>query len=159
MTAPIPPSSDKLPRSANTYNGRRSSDTKQGAQKGHGGFHLLRADVEEKICRGIYEHRMEETAVPSRVTSPGTGWIWISGQIPRSCASMWMMTAGYKRLTGYRAKSLTEKGLELLLHSYTVRAWWQMTGSVPLSIPSQGIACVSPQGMSGAIIWGCSWVD
>lgn len=62
----IPPSKDENTKPANTYNGRKPTGRKPGAQKGHKGAGLSKADVEEKIHRGIYEHRVEEIGTPGR---------------------------------------------------------------------------------------------
>lgn len=62
----IPPSKDENTKPANTYNGRKPTSRKPGAQKGHKGTGLSKADVEEKIRRGVYEYRMEEIGIPSR---------------------------------------------------------------------------------------------
>lgn len=47
----IPPSKDqnKTPKAPNTYNGRKPTQKKPGAQPGHKGHSLSKADVEEKI--------------------------------------------------------------------------------------------------------------
>lgn len=62
----MPPSSDQTPRPANTYSGRQPSGKRQGAQKGHKGANLSKANVEDKIRRGIYGHRVEEIGRPDR---------------------------------------------------------------------------------------------
>ena len=62
----IPPSKDEDTKPANTYNGRKKTSRKPGAQKGHKGTGLSKAAVEEKIRRGLYEHRMEEIGIPDR---------------------------------------------------------------------------------------------
>ena len=62
----IPPSKDENTKPANTYNGRKPTSRKPGAQKGHKGAGLSKAEVEEKIQRGIYGHRIEEIGTPGR---------------------------------------------------------------------------------------------
>ncbi len=59
-----PPSKDEKTKPANTYNGRKPTCRKQGGQTGHKGRGLSKADVEEKIRKGIYEHRVEEIGTP-----------------------------------------------------------------------------------------------
>lgn len=59
-----PPSKDEGTKPANTYNGRKTTSKKPGAQKGHKGCGLSKATVEEKIQKGLYEHRMEEIGKP-----------------------------------------------------------------------------------------------
>lgn len=61
-----PPSKDEGTKPANTYNGRKPTSRKPGAQKGHKGSGLSKAAVEEKIHRGIYRHRLEEVGTPGR---------------------------------------------------------------------------------------------
>lgn len=61
-----PPSKDENTKPANTYNGRKETSKKQGAQKGHKGACLSKADVEEKIHKGVYEHYIEEVGTPGR---------------------------------------------------------------------------------------------
>ena len=60
----IPPSQDKTIKPANTYNSRRPTNKKKGAQLGHKGHGLSKADVKEKIKKGIYTHRVEEIGTP-----------------------------------------------------------------------------------------------
>lgn len=62
----IPPSKDENIKPANTYNSRKSTTRKPGAQKGHKGTGLSKASVEEKIHKGVYEHRIEEIGTPGR---------------------------------------------------------------------------------------------
>lgn len=61
-----PPSKDENTKPANTYNGRKPTSKKPGAQKGHKGSGLSKAIVEDKIRRGIYVHRVEEIGKPGR---------------------------------------------------------------------------------------------
>ena len=61
-----PPSKDEGTKPANTYNSRKPTSRKPGAQKGHKGSGLSKAAVEEKIRKGIYGHRIEETGTPGR---------------------------------------------------------------------------------------------
>lgn len=61
-----PPSRDGSIKPANTYNGRKATSKKPGAQKGHRGCGLSKAVVEEKIQKGIYGHRIEEVGTPGR---------------------------------------------------------------------------------------------
>ena len=60
----IPPSQDKTIKPANTYNSRRPTTKKKGAQLGHKGHGLSKADVKEKIKKGIYVHHIEEIGTP-----------------------------------------------------------------------------------------------
>lgn len=64
----IPPSRDqnKSPKAPNTYNGRKPTQKKPGAQPGHKGNGLRKADVEEKIRKGYFEHRIKEMGTPGR---------------------------------------------------------------------------------------------
>lgn len=61
-----PPSRDESIKPANTYNGRKTTSKKPGAQKGHRGCGLSKAAVEEKIQKGLYGHRIEEIGTPGR---------------------------------------------------------------------------------------------
>ena len=63
-----PPSKDqnKPPKAPNTYNGRKPTQKKPGAQPGHKGHNLSKADVEEKIRQGLFVHRLEEIGKPGR---------------------------------------------------------------------------------------------
>lgn len=61
-----PPSKDENTKPVNTYNGRKPTSRKPSAQKGHKGSGLSKAVVEEKIRRGIYDHRVEEIGTPGR---------------------------------------------------------------------------------------------
>lgn len=63
-----PPSKDqnRPPKAPNTYNGRKPTRKKPGAQPGHKGHGLSRADVEEKIRKGLFMHRFEEIGSPGR---------------------------------------------------------------------------------------------
>lgn len=61
-----PPSKDEGTKSANTYNGRRTTSKKPGAQKVHKGCGQSKAAVEEKIQKGLYEHEIEEIGTLSR---------------------------------------------------------------------------------------------
>jgi hypothetical protein len=62
----IPPSKDQPGKAPNTFNSRRPTKKKQGAQPGHKGNGLSKANVEQKIQEGIFEHRMEEIGIPGR---------------------------------------------------------------------------------------------
>lgn len=55
----IPPSKGGGGRPANTYNGRKPSGKKKGAQPGHKGTGLSKADVEEKIRNGSFGHKIK----------------------------------------------------------------------------------------------------
>lgn len=61
-----PPSKDQPGKPANTYNSRQPTNKKHGAQSGHKGVNLSKADVEDKIRRGIYGHRIQEIGVRGR---------------------------------------------------------------------------------------------
>ena len=59
-----PPSSDPPGKAPNTYNSRKPTKKKAGAQPGHKGHHISKAEVEEKIREGYMEHRVEEIGNP-----------------------------------------------------------------------------------------------
>ena len=61
-----PPSSDGPGKAANTYNSRKKTGKKAGGQPGHPGKHISKAEVEQKIREGVYEHRIEEIGTPGR---------------------------------------------------------------------------------------------
>ena len=55
----LPPSTDqKSQKPANTYNGRKKTDCKNGGQKGHKGTTLTKSEVEEKIKSGKCSHEI-----------------------------------------------------------------------------------------------------
>lgn len=56
----IPPSQDPHGKPANTYNSRKASGKKKGAQVGHKGHGLSKAAVQDKIEKGIFSHRIKE---------------------------------------------------------------------------------------------------
>ena len=60
----LPPSSDPLGKAPNTYNSRKPTKKKAGAQPGHKGKHISKAEVEKKIQEGRMEHRLEEIGTP-----------------------------------------------------------------------------------------------
>lgn len=62
----IPPSKDQPGKAPNTFNSRKPTQKKQGAQPGHKGNGLSRADVEKKIREGAYGHRIEHIGIPGR---------------------------------------------------------------------------------------------
>lgn len=62
----IPPSKDQPGKAPNTFNGRKPTKKKQGAQPGHKGSGLSKANVEQKIREGFFEHRIEEIGTPGR---------------------------------------------------------------------------------------------
>lgn len=55
----LPPSKDQPGKSPNTYNSRKPTKKKKGAQPGHKGNGLSKADVVKKIQEGIYEHHIK----------------------------------------------------------------------------------------------------
>lgn len=55
----IPPSKGGGGRPANTYNGRKPSGKKKGAQPGHKGTGLSKADVERNIRNGSFDHKIK----------------------------------------------------------------------------------------------------
>lgn len=55
----IPPSRGGGGRPANTYNGRKPSGKKKGAQPGHKGTGLSKADVERNIRNGSFDHKIK----------------------------------------------------------------------------------------------------
>lgn len=60
----LPPSSDPPGKAPNTYNSRKPTKKKAGAQPGHKGKHISKAEVEKKIQEGRMEHRLEEIGTP-----------------------------------------------------------------------------------------------
>jgi len=54
----LPPSTDKKTKSANTYNSRKKSEKKVGAQIGHKGITLTKKEVEEKLASGKFQHNI-----------------------------------------------------------------------------------------------------
>ena len=62
----LPPSTDQKGKPANTYNDRRKSGKKAGAQSGHKGKHLSKDFVEQKIKDGSFVHRVEDVGDISR---------------------------------------------------------------------------------------------
>lgn len=60
-----PPSSDQPGKAVNTYNGRKPTKKKKGAQPGHKGICLTRQTVEERIREGKLFHQLEEIGRPS----------------------------------------------------------------------------------------------
>lgn len=61
-----PPSKDQPGKAPNTYNSRKPTKRKPGAQPGHKGNGLSKADVEQKIREGVYGHRLETVGTPGR---------------------------------------------------------------------------------------------
>lgn len=62
-----PPSKDQPGKAPNTFNGRKSTKKKPGAQLGHKGSGLSKMEVEQKIREGVYQHRMEQLGTPGRM--------------------------------------------------------------------------------------------
>lgn len=62
----LPPSSDQPGKAPNTYNGRKPTKKRPGAQTGHKGNGLSRAEVLRKIQAGVYGHRIEEIGCTDR---------------------------------------------------------------------------------------------
>lgn len=56
----IPPSKDQPGKAPNTYNSRKPTKKKTGAQPGHCGSSVSKADVEKKIQEGIIKHQVKE---------------------------------------------------------------------------------------------------
>lgn len=63
INSSAPPSADQPGKAPNTYNGRKPTNKKVGAQPGHAGCHLSKAEVEKKINTGIFEHVVKEISV------------------------------------------------------------------------------------------------
>jgi len=61
-----PPSKDQPGKAPNTFNGRKPTKKKQGAQPGHKGSGLSKANVEQNIREGLFKHRIEEIGTPGR---------------------------------------------------------------------------------------------
>lgn len=62
----IPPSKDQPGKAPNTFNSRKPTKKKQGAQPGHKGNGLSKTEVEEKIREGLFEYRVEEIGTPGK---------------------------------------------------------------------------------------------
>lgn len=62
----VPPSKDQPGKAPNTFNSRKPTKNKPGAQPGHKGSGLSKSDVEQKIREGAYEHRIEELGTSGR---------------------------------------------------------------------------------------------
>jgi len=66
----LPPSTDQKGKSANTYNSREKTGKKCGGQKGHKGRTLTRETIEDKIEKGILQHKVVNQGEPvGRYTS------------------------------------------------------------------------------------------
>ena len=61
-----PPSKDQPGKAPNTFNGRKPTKKKPGAQPGHKGSSLSKAEVEQNIREGDYQHRIEHLGTPGR---------------------------------------------------------------------------------------------
>ena len=55
-----PPSTDQPGKAPNTYNSRKPTKKKAGAQTGHHGSSVSKTEVEKKIREGVMEHRVKE---------------------------------------------------------------------------------------------------
>lgn len=62
----VPPSTDQPGKAANTYNSRKPTKKKAGAQPGHRGSSASKADVEKKIQEGVIGRRVKEIGNPKR---------------------------------------------------------------------------------------------
>lgn len=62
----LPPSTDQPGKAPNTYNSRKPSGKKKGAQPGHPGKGLSKAEVERKIRDGVFKHSIKEIGIPGR---------------------------------------------------------------------------------------------
>lgn len=62
----IPPSAEPPWKAPNTYNGRKKTKKKPGAQPGHTGNGLSKRDVENKIQEGVFHHKVKEIGDKSR---------------------------------------------------------------------------------------------
>lgn len=60
----IPPSKDQPGKAPNTFNSRKTTKKKPGAQPGHKGSGLSKAEVEQNIQEGVYQHRLEQLGTP-----------------------------------------------------------------------------------------------
>lgn len=61
-----PPSVEPPWKAPNTYNGRKTTKKKQGAQPGHKGSSLSKSDVEKKIADGDFVHEIKDIGDISR---------------------------------------------------------------------------------------------
>lgn len=61
-----PPSKDEPGKAPNTFNGRKPTKRKAGAQPGHKGSSLSKIEVEQNIQEGVYRHRVEHLGTPGR---------------------------------------------------------------------------------------------
>lgn len=62
----VPPSKSQPIKAPNTYNSRKPTKKKAGAQPGHKGRSASKADVEKKIWEGVIGHHIKETGNPER---------------------------------------------------------------------------------------------
>lgn len=63
---PPPPSKDQPGKAPNTFNSRKPTKKKPGAQPGHKGSGLSKTEVEQNIRERIYQHRLEQLGTPGR---------------------------------------------------------------------------------------------
>ena len=61
-----PLSTDQPGKAANTYNSRKPTKKKPGAQTGHRGSSVSKVGVEKKIREGLMEHRIKENGDPQK---------------------------------------------------------------------------------------------
>ena len=59
-----PPSGDQKPN-VNIFNGRERNGKRPGGQRGHKGYCLSKAEIEDKISKGLVGHRVVEHGAPS----------------------------------------------------------------------------------------------
>lgn len=59
-----PPSKDQPGKAPNTFNSRKPTKKKPGGQPGHKGNGLSKAEVEQNIREGVYQHRIEQLGTP-----------------------------------------------------------------------------------------------
>lgn len=96
-TSSIPPSKDqnKPPKAPNTYNSRKPTQKKPGAQPGHKEHSLSKADVEEKIKKGLLYTIWKNAEFQADHMSQGTDLTWISRQRLQKSVFMRMITENF----------------------------------------------------------------
>ena len=144
-----PPSKDLPGKAPNTFNSRKPTKKKLGAQKGHKGHGLSKADVQQKVRDGIYEHRIETIGVSGRA------------YITRYRLDLDVKTIA----TEIRIYADDNGKFQVPEYLFCiVKAWLPMTGSVLLSIPFPEIpsafqpeVCMGSAGSLGSPVPAYAW--